>query len=169
MDPTFQFTITYDEESARAAARLITMRMWGGLLKVTAVLTPLAVVAVIWLARVAGATWFYWMLLPLAVGHAGQAWLIWRQSRRWMKMFVGSARVTLSENDFGIASERGSHVVPWSLFKASHRDSRNVFLFLSKTAAVVIPTKGLSAAAVEFMIDHVLSNKGGREPAVPAA
>ena len=169
MTPAFEFTIVYDADSARAAARVITMRMWGGLLKVTAVLTPLSVFAVIWLAQVAGFTWFYWMLLPLVVGHAGQAWLIWRQSRRWMQTFAGSARVTLSENDFGIATENGVHAVPWRRFNASHRDSRNVFLFLSKTAAIVIPTKGVSAAAVEFIIDHVSSNRSGREPAVPAA
>ncbi len=169
MNPAFEFTIVYDADSARAAARVITMRMWGRLLKLTAVLTPLSVFAVIWLARVAGATWFYWALLPLVVAHAGQAFLIWRQSRQWMKMFVGSARITLSENDVGIASENGSHVVPWRLFKAWHRDSQNVFLFLSKTAAIVIPTKGVSTAAVEFMIDHVPSNVSGRAPAVRAA
>ena len=169
MAPAFEFTIVHDAESARAAARVITMRMWSGLLKLTAVLTPLSVFAVIWLAQVAGITWFYWALLPLVVGHAGQACLIWRQSRRWMKTFAGSARVTLSENDFGITSENGSHVVPWRLIKASHRDSRNVFLFFSKTAAIVIPTKGVSAAAVEFMLDHVPSNVRGRAPAVPAA
>ena len=123
----------------------------------------------IWLAQVARFTWFYWMLLPLVVGHAGQAWLIWRQSRRWMGTFAGSARVTLSENDLGIVSDNGSHAVPWRLFKASHRDSRNVFLFVSKTAAVVIPTNGVSAAAVEFMLDHVPSNRSRREPAIPVA
>ena len=125
--------------------------------------------AFIWLAREGGATWFYWALLPLVVAHAGQAWLIRRQAQRWMKTFVGSARVTLSEDDFGIASESGSHAVPWRLFKASQRDSRNLFLFLSKTAAIVIPTKGVSEAAVEFMIDHVASTSREREPAVPAA
>ena len=169
MNPAFEFTIVYDADSARVAARVITMRMWGVLLKLTAVLTPLSVVAVIWLARQGGATWFYWALLPLLAAHAGQAWLIWRQSQRWMKTFVGSARVTLSESDFCFASENGSHVVPWRLFKASQRDSRNLFLFLSKTAAIVIPTKGVSEAAVQFMIDHVPSNRSGREPVVPAA
>ncbi len=169
MAPAFEFTIVHDADSARAAARVITMRVWGVILKATSVLTPLSVVAVIWLAREEEATWFYWALLPLAVAHAGQAWLIWRQSRRWMKTFVGSARVTLSENEFGIASENASHVVPWNLFKASQRDSRNLFLFLSKTAAIVIPTRGVSAAAVEFMIDHVTSSSSGPEPAAPAA
>jgi hypothetical protein len=86
-----------------------------------------------------------------------------------MKTFAGSARVTLSEDDLGFASESGSHVVPWRHFKASHRDSRNVFLFLSKTAAIVIPTKGISAAAVEFMMDHVPPNRSGRQSAAPAA
>ncbi len=169
MDPAFEFTVVYDADAARAAARVITMRTWGGLLKVTAILTPLSVFAVIWLARVAGATWFYWVLLPLVVGHAGQLYLIVRQARRLKNTWTGSARVTLSDSDFGIASENGSHVVPWRLFKASQRDSRNVFLFLSKTAAIVIPTKGVSAAAVKFMMDHVSSNGGRREPAVPVA
>lgn len=155
MAPAFEFTIVYDADSARAAARVITRRSWGVSLKLTALLTTLAVVAVIWLARQNGVTWFYWALLPLVLAHVGQAWLIWRQSQRWMKTFVGSARVTLSENDFGFASASGSHVVPWSLFKASQRDSLNLFLFLSKTAAIVVPTKGVSSAAVEFMIDHV--------------
>jgi len=154
MDPAFEFTIVYDADSARAAARVITMRMWGVPLKFTTVLTTLALVAVIWLVRAAGAIWL-WALVPLAVAHAVQAWAMWHQSQRWRKTFVGSARVTLSENDFGIASESGSHAVPWKLFKGSQRDSRNLFLFLSKTAAIVVPTKGVSAAAVEFMIDHV--------------
>jgi hypothetical protein len=41
------------------------------------VLTPLSVVAVIWLARERGDTWLYWVLLLVVVAHAGQAWLIW--------------------------------------------------------------------------------------------
>ena len=170
MDPAFEFAIVHDADSARAAARVVTMRVWGVLLKMASVLTPLSVVAVIWLARELGDTWLYWVLLLVVVAHAGQAWLIWRQSRRLMKEFMGySARVTLSENDFGLVSEKGSHVLPWRVFKASQRDSRNLFLFLSKTAAIVIPTKGVSAAAVEFMIDHVRSNSSAQKPAVPAA
>src|SRR5438128_1952979 len=126
MDSAFEFTIAYDADSARAAARVITLRMWSVIVKLTAVLTTLCIAAVIWLARQEGATWFYWALLPLAVAHVGQGWLIWRQSQRLTNTFVGSARVTLSENDLRITSANGSHVVPWRLFKASQRDSRNL-------------------------------------------
>jgi hypothetical protein len=85
-----------------------------------------------------------------------------------MKAFTGSARVTLSETDFGIASNNGSHVMPWGLFKESYRDSKNLFLFLSKTAAIVIPKKGVPPAAVEFMVDHVRRGRSGQGPVLAA-
>jgi hypothetical protein len=167
MDTVFEFTIVYDADSAKAAVRVIVLRVWGVLVKATAVLTTLCVVAVVWLAREDGAAWFYWALIPLVVAHAGQAWMIWRQSQRLMKKFAGSARVTLSEDSFGFASANGSHVVPWRLFKAAQRDSRNLFLYVSKTAAIVIPTKGVPPAAVQFMIDRTSSNGSGKTESPP--
>jgi hypothetical protein len=155
MDPPFQFTIVYDSDSARAAARVVMMRVWGRFFKVVAVLFPLSVVGALWLARKTESSWWYWMLLVLVLAHATQAYLIWAPLRRWTRRLNGSARVMLSDSDFGFASENGSHVLPWTLFNGSLRDSRNVYLFLSKSSAIVVPTKDVSQAALQFMIDHV--------------
>ncbi|MEO8466496.1 MAG: YcxB family protein [Gammaproteobacteria bacterium] len=159
MDPAFEFTMVHSKDSARAAVHTIVMRMWGGMLRVQAFLTPLCIGGAVWLVRATEDARWYWSLLPLVLGHAGQAYLIWAQSRRLMKTLKGSARVTLSESDFGIVSEKGSHVMPWTVFKACHRNSRNVLLFLSKNAAIVVPTNDVSGAAVEFMLEHAPSRK----------
>ncbi len=57
--------------------------------------------------------------------------------------------------DFTITWDGESHTFPWTRFKSALTDEHNLYLFLTKRTAHVVPTQGVAPAAVQFAITRV--------------
>ena len=64
-------------------------------------------------------------------------------------------QVRLTQADFSIASDGELHTFPWSRFKSTLTDDHNFYLFITKRAAFVLPTTGLTPEAQQFAIARV--------------
>ena len=154
--PPFEVAGTYDEETIRAAARVLFTRLWMRQLPFTggAILVVLGTgLWLWWYVRMHGLAEFcfaYPLLFPLL-------WMFsrWSIQQRQMKKLGKAVQVRMTEGDFSIASEGESHTYPWSRFKSTLTDDRNLYLFLTKTSALVVPTQGISRDAVQFAIERV--------------
>ena len=160
--PAFDFTVTYDAASLRAAVRVLFVRYWRWLLPWTA-LAALCVIFAVFLLWYVGLS----RLIPYVVLYAGACLILWiftrwNIQRRLMRRLGKSAQIRLTPGDFSISSEGESHTFPWTQFKFSHSDERNLYLFMSKTVAFVLPTSALPDGAQQFVIAHI----GGRANAV---
>jgi hypothetical protein len=153
--PAFDLTITYDDAAVRAAARVLFARFWRRMLPWTAgaLLSLLVGAILLWYVQVTAPIWF----LVLVVVADGCLWAYtrWNMQRRLMKRLGKSARIRLTTADFTISSEGESHTFPWTRFRSTLADEHNLYLFVSKTAAFVVPTRELPLDARQFVISHV--------------
>jgi hypothetical protein len=153
--PPFELTATYDEVSLRAAGRVLFRRYWKSQLPFTAsaVLSVFVAAALLWYVRV---TWWMWFpsayLVAVVILWAFTRWNI---RRRLMKRLGKSVQVRLTLADFSIISEGESHTFPWARFKSTLIDEHNLYLFITKRAAFVFPTQGLTPEAQQFAVTRV--------------
>ena len=106
-----------------------------------------------WYLRMHGLAWFFFLYpLLFPVLWAFSRWAI---QQRLMKKLGKAVQVRMTEGDFSIGSEGESHTFPWSRFKFTLADEHNLYLFLTKRSALVVPTQGISSDAVQFAIGRV--------------
>jgi len=150
--PTFAFAITYDPDSVRAAARTLFLMQQRRMLRFT--LGSLIFSSLVF----AGLAWylsFFWLLwVPLGflvLDIVLRLFMRWAVARRLDRTMTGkSAQIQLSDTSFSIASESGSHNLPWKSFKSTRRDAKNLLLCLPRPAAIVIPAATVPEGALEF-------------------
>jgi hypothetical protein len=58
-------------------------------------------------------------------------------------------------SDFSTTSTKGSHILPWNRFAFTVRDSKNLLLFFSRYAAIIIPIANTSAEAIGFAEERI--------------
>ena len=154
--PPFEFSGTYDAASLNAATRVLFRRLWLWQLPLTcgAVLVVLGTgLWLWWYLRMHGLAWFcfaYPLLFPVL-------WMFsrWSIQQRLMKKLSKPVQVRMTEGDFSIASEGESHTYPWSRFRSTDNDDHNLYLFLTKRSALVVPTHGISSDALQFAVGRV--------------
>ena len=110
----------------------------------------LVAAALLWYFRVAGLNWF----LPAYLALFAALWVFtrWNIQRRLMKRLGKSVNVRLTSADCSVASDGELHTFPWSRFKSTLTDDHNLYLFITKRAAFVLPTAGLPLEAQQFAI-----------------
>lgn len=90
-------------------------------------------------------------------------WVMSARLKRVLKRVAGSSPVEyrFSDTDFALSSPEGSHVLPWTRFKAWHRDSENLYLFYSgkSNIGIVVPTSGVDDSAIQFAIAKIEGRK----------
>ncbi len=72
-----------------------------------------------------------------------------------MKRLGKAVQIRLTQADFTVASQGESHTFPWSRFKSTFTDEENLYLFLTRTAAFVVPKRSLTPEAQQFVIGRV--------------
>jgi hypothetical protein len=151
----FEFTAAYDEASLQAATRILFRRNWKWQLPLTTgvVVGVLGTGVFLWNLRLHGLAWFcfaYPLLFP-------PLWMLsyWSIRRRLMMRLGKSVEVRMTAADFTIAWDGESHTFPWTRFKSALTDEHNLYLFLTKRTAHVVPTSGATPAAVQFAITRV--------------
>ena len=153
-------TFTYDEASLRVAARTLfrvywhRMRLWAA----GAIVSMLLVVALLWYFRIFDLLWF--PLVFLVVNPLLWVWIRRKMGARMMRKLGKSAEIRLTPVDFTIVSGGESHTFPWSRFKSTATDERNLYLFVTKTAAYVLPIQNLSAGIQKFAIAQIPAATG---------
>ena len=151
----FDLTVIYDDTSVRAAARVLFARFWRRMLPWTAgaLLSLLVGAILLWYVRLTALIWF--LLLFVVADAFLWGYTRWNMQRRLVKRLGKSAHIRLTTADFTISSESESHTFPWTRFRSTLADEHNLYLFVSKTAAFVLPTRELPPDAREFVISHV--------------
>jgi hypothetical protein len=153
-------TFIYDESSLRAAARTLfrvywrRMRLWA----VGAFASMLLVAALLWYFRIFDLLWF--PLVFLVVNPLLWVWIRRKMSARMMKKVGKSAEIRLTPVDFTIVSGGEAHTFPWGRFKATATDQCNLYLFVTVTAAYVLPTQNLRAELQEFAVAQIAAATG---------
>jgi hypothetical protein len=71
--------------------------------------------------------------------------------RRIMRRSGQVARLELGERVLQVDSASGAAEIPWKSLVQIDKDSLNVFLFVSRGAAIIIPTGSIPAAAMELL------------------
>ena len=150
--PPFDFAVTYDSESVRAAAHSLFLMqqrrlLWislGGLL-----FCFLTTGGAAWYLH---SLWMLWFPSGLLVLNALLPLYSRRAIRRRLErsMTGKSAQIRLSAADFSIVSEGGSHILPWKNFVSTRRDPKNLLLCFPRLGAIVIPMRSAPEGAVEF-------------------
>ena len=98
----------------------------------------------------------WWMAGLLSLTVLSFSYLYWATTRRITLSLMGTANFNLTDTDLSMSrQDRGSSVMPWKMFKFAKRDAKNLLLFFSNRAAVVIPLSSLSEAAISFVIARV--------------
>ena len=159
MTSAYEFSFRYDEESVRIASRTLFKKTYGRLLRWVLPISVPSLVGIVLISRYTGVAELNWMLILPVISGLGWLNIYWAQARRLVRTLQGESRVQLTETDFSISSDRGSHTWPWKTFKYSVRDSRNVLLFVGRGVAIVVPTQGASGEALDFLLSHVPPNR----------
>jgi len=80
---------------------------------------------------------------------------LWTTRRRLIKRLGKAVQIRLMQADFTVASDGESHTFPWSRFKSTFTDEENLYLFLTKRAAFVVPKRSLSPEEQQFVITRM--------------
>ena len=157
MEPSFAFTATYDLESASVAARTLFVQTWRVLLPFGLFTLAMGLAGIVFFGSFLGVWEVAWMLAFLVLMSVlSSAYSYWLTTQRVVRSLVGTAQFNLTEADLSISRpDEGSQVLPWKRFKFAKRDTKNLLLFLSNRAAIVIPASALSEAALKFVITRV--------------
>jgi hypothetical protein len=83
------------------------------------------------------------------------AYSFWKVSQRARKQPPAPLDFRLMKSSVQYSNDRSSHTVPWDTFKCTRRDDKNLYLFVTKLAAIAVPTDTLTEDAVEFIIAQV--------------
>ena len=157
MEPAFAFTATYDPESSRVAARTLFVETWRLVLPFFFLSPVVAIGGIFFFGPFLGVqdvAWFLGCLFLLSV--LSSAYLYWTTTRRIVQSLAGTAQFSLTEAELSVSrADRGSHVLPWKMFRFAKLDAKNLLLFLSNRAAIVIPASALSEGAMRFVFAHV--------------
>jgi len=150
--PQFAFAITYDPDSVRAAAHSLFLMQQRRTLWLTVGSLAFCFLTI---GGISLYLQFFWMLwVPggfLALDVVLRLYVRWAIRRRLERTLMGkSAQIELSDATFSIASESGSHVLPWRSFTSTRRDPSNLLLCFPRPGAIVLPAKTAPNGAFEF-------------------
>lgn len=148
--------VTYDAPSLHAAAALMFRKYLRSLL-------PIASGGLIALLLFTLWAWFYlhvkfllWFpVLFLVADTVALVFARRRIDRRILKRLGKTAQIRLTDSDVSITGEGESHTLPWRRFRSVVADKYNLYLFASKTSAVILPIPEESAEARVYVISHV--------------
>jgi hypothetical protein len=157
MTAAYEFSITYDQESVRCAARTMFTSTWRRpLIPIIVLGFVLGTGAVFYLNTIPELAIIKWICVGLVfLPPIGYVYLYRTMSQRMFTQLTGTANIKLTKSKFSLSSARGSSTVPWSAFQFLKRDERNILLYTSRIAAVIIPTEGIPDEAVEFLLRRV--------------
>jgi hypothetical protein len=133
--PAFAFTINYEPDSVEAAAHTLCIMQQRRTLRLSLgslAFCFLTIGAISWYLHFFWMLWFPFGLLVLDI--LLRLYTRWAIRRRLQRTLANrSAQIELSDAAFSIATENGSHVLPWRNFKSTRRDAKNLFLVLPET------------------------------------
>lgn len=151
----FEFAITYDETTLRAAANFLFRRNWRAkrALTITSLIALLLAGALVLYVGLPSLLWWIGSFML-----ANLAWWLYLRSvarRNLMRLLGKSQQIRMTEMDFCISSDDGSHTFPWKRFASTGQDSENTYLFLTKHLAYILPLQQVSTEACEFAMAHI--------------
>ncbi len=150
--PKFAFAITYDPDSVRAAAHTLFLMQQRRTLWRTVGSLAFSFLTTVGISLYLQ---FFWMLwIPggfLVLDVVLRLYVRWAIRRRLERTLTGkSAQIELSDAIFSIASDSGSHALPWWSFTSTRRDSSNLLLCFPRYGAIILPAKTVPDGAFEF-------------------
>jgi hypothetical protein len=87
------------------------------------------------------------------------AYSFWKVSQRARKQLPAALDFRLTKSTVQYSNDRGSRTVPWDTFKFIRRDSKNLYLLVSKRAAMAVPVENLPEGAMDFIIAPIGDHK----------
>jgi len=155
--PHFAFSITYDPDSVKVAAHTLFLMQqrrtrWFSLGSLAFCFLTIGGIS-LYLRFF----WMLWFPASFLVLHIFlRLYVHWAIRRRLERTLTNkSAKIELSEASFSIASDSGSHVLPWRNFKSTRRDAKNLLLCFPRFGAIVVPGNTAPVGAFEFAEAHV--------------
>lgn len=151
----FELTIFYDEASLRAAAALLFWRHWKSKWRMNVVVLVAMLCTAGMFIYFGLSSWIWWIGVYFVVMLALWVYIRWATERRILKLLGKTLKIRLAEDDFTINSEGDSHTFVWKRFKSYQLDSENLYIFLGRTLAYILPIRQASEAAIDFAKAHV--------------
>src|SRR5271156_4033487 len=151
----FELTIIYDEASLRSAAALLFWRHWKSKWRMNAVTLVAMLCAAGMFIYLGFFSWIWWVGVSLIVMFALWVYIRWATERRVLKLLGKTVKMRLAEDDFTIRSEGDSHTFVWKRFNSYQLDSENLYMFLGRTLAYMLPLRQASEGAIDFAKAHI--------------
>ena len=154
----FELIVTYDEGVLRAAARVFFWRNWKSKFRMTIG----SVVALIFAAGMLIYFQFFsllwWVGLYLLAFPLLWVFVRWSTRRRILKLLGRSSKIRMTQVDFSVMSAGESHTFPWSRFSSFQKDGENLYLFIARTAAYILPIRQAGEPAIAFAMARIGSS-----------
>ena len=147
---SFELAVTYDEEALRAAGGMLFRRYWRarapifgggivGLLVCGGLLAYFRLYSMLW-----------WVALLVVANFTTWPYIRWSIRRKLMKNAGKSAQIRLTAADFSTSSDGASLTLPWTRIKFAEEDEQNLYLFVGRTTAFIVPRRGTDPIAIQF-------------------
>jgi hypothetical protein len=119
-------------------------------------LLSLAVGFILYRYFVPGSTLGWWVLSAFVSAQL-LGWILsfWNIRHRLLKRTGMAIHVRMTDADFSIAYKGEAHTLPWARFKFALVDDFNLYLFVNKAAALIVPLRDLPASARELAVTRV--------------
>ena len=151
----FDLAITYDDQTLRAAAKVLfrhnvkaKLRMLTGgavaLLFTAGMCIYLRLYSFLW-----------WIGLYLLAYPALFAYVRWAIGSRLRKLIGTSMEMQMTQSGFSIKSGGELHTFPWTRISSFTKDRDNIYIFLGRSAAYILPIRQAGELAVEFAMDRM--------------
>lgn len=154
MATQYEFDVTYDSDSIRAAKRTVFTRAVGWQSLVVFVVSVIGTSSIIYLGQLSSIEGYVLLCVPMLL-ILSYVYFYWSMSRRMVRSLVGTYRFRLDDEEICVSSKAGTGSIPWTTFAFAIRDRGNLLLFPSRIAAIVIPTETVPEAALSYVLARV--------------
>jgi hypothetical protein len=152
----FDLSVTYDAASLRAAATVLFRRYFRSISIVAAGGLVVLLGTTLWAWFSLRIVLLIWFFAFIAIAQAAAlAYSRWNIQRRLSKSLGKTAQIRLTGSDMSITLDGESHTLPWERFKSVIADEYNVYLFVTKTATLILPMRNQCAEARAFVVSQV--------------
>ena len=157
----FELHVTYEETELRAAASMLFWRQWKSKLwmNVLSVFGMICISVMFIYLRFFSMLW--WVVLYFAVSLILWVYVRWLTERRTLKLLGKSVSVRMSPAEFSVMTEGDTHTFTWKRFKSFQQDGENLYLFIFRTMAYILPIRQVGESAIEFAKTQVAANSDG--------
>lgn len=151
-----ELSVTYDAPSLHAAAALMFRKSLRSMLPIASGGLIALLLFTLWAWLYLHAKFLLWFLALLLVADAvAFAFARRKMERRLLKRLGKTAQIRMTESDVSIMGEGESHTLPWKRFRSVVVDKYNLYLFASRTSAVILPIPEECAEARVYVISQV--------------